>query len=87
MANIKISRRVTFGEVTISTNGRQGGDGGHGGYFSIQFEHPGDLDIKITQNPSEMIKIDATGDWESQALYELAKEIIVAYELSNREVI
>jgi hypothetical protein len=51
--------------IVLSTNGYQGGDGGHGGFLSLEFNTPydGGFDIDCDHTPGK-IMITIRGDWE-----------------------
>lgn len=79
-------------EIRVETNGRQGGDGGHGGYLRAELDGEGqtfeiDLINDLTQLPDRPLFshfiITARGDWEQEGLYQFAKAIVAAYEAAG----
>jgi len=51
--------------IVLSTNGYQGGDAGHGGFLSLEFNTPDGegFDIDCRQTDDKII-ITVRGDWE-----------------------
>ena len=73
--------------IKVSTNGLQGGDGGHGGFMNVELNvsaidlHAYDHNRSIGTDPDEhKIMLTARGDWEICTLVDMAKAIIQAFE-------
>lgn len=60
-----------FGEARLTTNGRQGGDAGHGGFVEIVIEG---FDVKVDQEENK-ITIATQGDAEGRALVALLEKV------------
>lgn len=60
-----------FGEARLVTNGRQGGDAGHGGFVEIVIKG---FDLRVDQAENQ-IKISTAGDAEGRALVALLEKV------------
>ena len=68
-------------KATISHNGFQGGDAGHGGYVILKLENEASTSMQVDGRDADEVTLTFTGDTERDTLLRALKMFV--FELEN----